>query len=236
MGVQLRDPKIQKILMVGILGLAALYVYFLTDLAPFTFKASARELKGLSDEYQRLSGDLTKARQSVNSLPYLEREYNLLHIKWTEAQRLLPDDQETASFLRALSLLGDQAGVEFVLFRPLAPRPAQYHTEHAVELKVEGGYHEVGAFLGELANMERIVTIADLTIESIKEPDSKNTAVASFVAKTYTQGGTGVPPEQAAEGEKKVGEKKPAVLQVVKDAKKLGQKLAAKQKGAPSDE
>jgi len=232
MGIQINDPKAQKIALGSIVGLAILYVYFLTSLFPFTFKASAAELKDLSTRYEELSRDLTKARQTVNSLPYLEKEFDLVHGKWQSAQMLLPDQEEMASFLRAVALLGDQSGVVFVLFRPLPPQPAQYYTEHPIEVRVEGGYHEIGTFLGELANMERIVTVSDLSIETAKDSPEEKPASASFIAKTYTLGGTGVPPEEV---KPKDGKKGSAGKQI-EAAKEIGKKLKAKQRGETSDE
>jgi type IV pilus assembly protein PilO len=203
MSISLRNPKTQKIIAFCILGLGLLYVYLLTDVVPFTYKAGAAELDDLSADYKKLSSDLTKARQTVNRLPYLEKESRLLHERWNTAQRLLPDQQEVASLLRAITLMGDQSGVAFVLFRPLPPLPAQHHTEHPIEIKVEGGYHELATFLSGLANMERILTVTDLTMEVPKsKTDSGKPAVASFVAKTFTLGGTGVRAEESeAEGE-----------------------------------
>jgi type IV pilus assembly protein PilO len=228
--VQLRDPKTQKLILAGIFGVAILYVYFMTTLVPFTYKATAAELKDLTGQYQQLNHDLTAARQTVNSLPYLEREYSLLHDRWLQAQRLLPAEEETAMMLRAVTLVGDQSGVDFLLFRPLSAQAAQYYTEYPIEVKVEGGYHEIGAFLGELANMERIVTVSDLTIEAPKDADIETPAVAAFIARTYTEGGTGVPPEPVVENEKG-GVKKKA-----DQAAKIGRKLKAKTRGESSDE
>ena len=138
-----------------------------------------------------------------------------------------------SSLLRAVTVLGDQSGVVFVLFRPLPPLPAQYYTEHPVEVKVEGGYHEVGTFLGELANMERIVTVSDLSIETAKDSPENKPAAASFIAKTYTLGGTGVPPEEV---KAKVGKKKKDAGKPVEAAKEIGRKLKSKQRGESSDE
>lgn len=229
MAIQLRDPKTQKLILAGIFGVAVLYVYFMTSLVPFTYKAGAAELKGLTERYQSVNRDLTAARQTVNSLPYLEKEYNLLHERWLQAQRLLPAEEETAVMLRAVTLVGDQSGIDFLLFRPLPAQAAQYYTEYPIEVKVEGGYHEVGAFLGELANMERIVTVSDLTIESPKQADSERPAVASFIAKTYTEGGTGVPPEPQ-------DDEKGSVKKTAEQAAKVGRKLKAKTRGESSDE
>ncbi len=232
MGIQLRNPKAQRIILGSIVGLGVLYVYFMTAWVPFTYKASAAELKDLSGRYEVVSRDLTKARQQVNSLPYLQKEYELVHSKWQSAQALLPDKEEMASLLRAVTLLGDQSGVIFVLFRPLPPSPAQYYTEHPVEVTVEGGYHEIGAFLGELANMQRIVTVSGLSISTAKESPEDKPASASFIAKTYTLGGTGVPPEEVKPKDQKKG-RAGRPVEAVKD---VGNALKAKTRGGGSDE
>lgn len=194
MSISVRDPKVQRIAILIVLGLGILYVYFMTDVAPFTYKAGAAELDELSSQYRKLSSDLTKARQTINSLPYLEKEFNLLHDKWTRAKTLIPTDQETASLLRAVTLLGDQSGVEFLLFKPLPVVPTEHHTEHPVEVKVAGGYHEIGTFMSELANMERILTIRGLKIEEPKRAETDKPAVASFVARTFTLGSSPAAP------------------------------------------
>jgi len=205
MSISLRDPKTQKTMIFSIVGIAVLYVYLLTDVAPFTYRAGASELEELSTRYKRLSSDLTKARQTLKSLPYLEQEFDLLHQQWNRAQRLLPDEQETASLLRAIALLGDQSGIKFLLFRPVSPVPAQYHTEHPIEIEVEGGYHEIATFLSELANMERILNVTGLELRAPKRNESTDSAIASFTAKTYTLGGAGVPPEEGdLQGQKKM--------------------------------
>ncbi len=230
MALQLRDSKTQKIILVTVLGGALLYVYFLTTLFPFTYKAGAAELQELSGRYETLNRDLIKAKQTIHSLAYLEKEHELLTSRWDAAQRLLPDTDETASLLRAMTLLGEQSGVEFLLFRPGGAHPLQYYTEYPVEVKVAGGYHEVGAFLGEVANMERIVTVGGLKLETAgeRENDTKGSAVAAFTATTYTLGGSGVPPEEVASAG--------GSSDKLAEAKEITRKLKAKQRGGSSNE
>jgi type IV pilus assembly protein PilO len=198
MPINASDPRLQKSLLGGILLAGLLYSYFFTTWVPFTYKANAAELKGLETHYLDMSKDLNKARQATHRLPYLEKEYELLHRKWEQSQALLPERQDMAWLLRTITLLGTQAGVEFTLFHPLPSRPAQYHTENPIEIKVVGGYHQIGAFLAEVANLERVIHVDDLEVQTGKEKNSEQPAEASFVASTYTLGGTGVAPEDEA--------------------------------------
>ena len=98
------------------------------------------------------------------------------------------------------------------------PRPQQYYTENPIEITVAGGYHQVGAFLGEVANLDRIINVDNLEIHDEQGEEAERPAEASFVASTYTLGGTGVPPEEA----------KPA-----KEPKKSGKASGPKRETAP---
>lgn len=196
MPLNAKDPRFQKLLL-GLLGLAGLlYCFFFTTWVPFTYKANASQLSALSAQYMSMTKDLNKARQSAHQLSYLEREYELLHRKWEQGQALLPQMVDMAWVLRTLTLMGNQSGVEFTLFRPLPPKPAQYHTENPIEIKAVGGYHQIGAFLAEVANLSRIVNVTNLEITTNKDRIEDQPAAVSFVAVTYTLGGTGVPPGQ----------------------------------------
>lgn len=196
MAINVKDPGFQKAMLGGLFLAAFVYVFVFTELLPITYKANASERGKLEGKYRDISKNLNKARQATHRLPYLEKEYLLLHRKWEQSQALLPETEDQAWNLRTISLLGAQTGVEFTLFRPGTDRPQQYYTEHPIEVSVTGGYHQVGAFLGEMANLDRIVNVDDLEITTAKDRNPDRPASASFVARTYTLGGTGKPPEE----------------------------------------
>jgi type IV pilus assembly protein PilO len=207
MPINPRNPVVQKAILGGLLLSAILYLNFFTRALPFTYKANAAEVSELESTYRELSKDLNKARQATHRLPYLEKEYLLLHQKWEQSRSLLPEEQDMAWCLRTISLLGSQAGVQFTLFRPLPPKPAQYYTEHPIQITVQGGYHEVGAFLGEVANLDRVINVTELDLRVPKDRDTEKPAEAAFVATTYVLGGTGVPPEAESSVSKAASEK-----------------------------
>lgn len=185
--MDVNDPRTIKLFMLGI-GLAGLlYLYFGTSFLPFSHKVQAKELRELNDRYETLSLELNRARQSAKHLPHLEAEYEALQRKWDEANQLLPAEKQIAGLLREISFRGQSCGVEFVLFQPLTPVPGDFYRENPLEIKVEGGYHEIAAFLNELASMTRIVSVRDLEIEQTNaRVKSKHAAKAHFTAVAYT--------------------------------------------------
>jgi type IV pilus assembly protein PilO len=229
MPINPKSPAVQKAILGGLLLAALLYVNFFTRVLPFTYKANAAEVTTLESSYKELSKDLNKARQATHRLPYLEKEYLLLHQKWEQSKSLLPEDQDMAWCLRTISLLGSQAGVQFTLFKPLPPKPAQYYTEHPIEIGVSGGYHEVGTFLSEVANLDRVINVTELDLQTPKARDEDHPVEASFVAVTYVLGGTGVAPEEESAVSKAAADKAKAKRPAP------GKKSAGARKGGSRD-
>lgn len=200
--MDLKSPALQKLLLAILLAGGALGVFYFTHLVPFGFVNSNEKLAALKGDYERKSSELARARASVADLPRFEAEYDQLHQRWELASELLPTDRQLSTMLRKITLAGQQTGVSFVLFRPGGNRPAEYHTELPVQISVQGNYHDVGAFLAELANMRRIVTVSNLKLTSVTK-QGDGTTLADFTASAYSLNTAPTQPAPAANDEKK---------------------------------
>lgn len=196
--MNLRDPKIQKIIIVSLALIAVSYVYFGTSVLPFCYGVRKARITALEAEHTRLAAELEKARQMVGNLAKLEAEYDRLHLQWESAQELLPLEEEMPDLLRKVTTAGNKAGVEFMLFQPKPPVVKDLFKEHPVSVRVRGGYHELGTFLSGLANMSRIVNVTELKVNmasTAKDPKNNKksktdglaeTVVADFTLSAFT--------------------------------------------------
>jgi len=162
--MNLKDPKVQKIMLGAMSVIILSYVYFGTSFLPFNYPVRRAKIEALEKEHAKLSAELEKARKMVGNLARLEAEYQRLHEQWLSAQELLPEEKEMPELLRQVTTAGMKAGVEFSLFEPQSPSPRDFYAEHPVKVHVRGGYHQVGIFLSRLANMPRIVNVAKLEL------------------------------------------------------------------------
>jgi type IV pilus assembly protein PilO len=196
--MNLKDPKIQRI-MLGVMSVIILsYVYFGTSFLPFNYPVRKAKIEALEKENAKLNAELEKARKMVGNLARLEAEYERLHDQWLSAQELLPEAKEMPDLLRQVTTAGNKAGVQFALFEPQPPAPKEFFAVHPVKVKVRGNYHQVGIFLSRLANMPRIVNVSKLELTSYdgkktkgKGGDSRavrnmNTVEAQFTMSAYT--------------------------------------------------
>lgn len=184
--MDLKDPKTQKMILVGLGTAALVYFYVFADFVPFNFKARSKEIATLKDEYTKKSNELTKAQQLVNRLPELKKEFALLNQRWEVAQELLPSQKEVASLLRKVTIAGQEAGVKFLLFKPGTANPQTYFTENPVQVSVTGGFHRAGTFLSEIAELSRLVNVSQLKLKGFDKGDLDDTVQADFVATAYT--------------------------------------------------
>ncbi len=85
------------------------------------------------------------------------------------------------------ALLSDinQAGLgrslQFDLFRPGQVAVKEYYAELPIAIKVNGRYHDIGAFASDIANLSRIVTLNNLSIA----PKPDGTLILDATAKTF---------------------------------------------------
>ena len=186
MALALKDPKTQKLVLIGLGTAALVYLYVFADFVPFNYKARSREISTLKAEYTQKANELSKAQQLVNRLPELKREFALLNQRWAIAQELLPTQKEVASLLRKVTLAGQEAGVKFVLFKPGEPKAQTYFTENPVQVTVTGGFHRAGTFFGEIAELSRLVNVSQLKFKGFDKGDADDTVTADFIATAYT--------------------------------------------------
>ena len=192
-GIDLKNTGVLRLALCVVFAVSILLFFFFSHFLPINYPVQQEKLNALKADFEKKSTELARARQSVADLPRFEAEYEQLHERWTVAQELLPSDHEVAGLMRKITLAGQQAGVQFVLFKPNALQVSEHYSALPVDIQVAGDYHQVGSFLAELSNMRRIVTVSNLRIESNTKPDKMYTTQASLTASAYCLNTASVP-------------------------------------------
>ncbi|MCA9753017.1 MAG: type 4a pilus biogenesis protein PilO [Gemmatimonadetes bacterium] len=169
--IDFKDQNVQIAGLVIFVSLVIVYVFFFSAMLPFGFKARGEEIARLETEYEKLSADLMKAKQTASRLPQVKAEYEALATKWEEAKTLLPTEKEMAELLSQVTVAGQRSGVDFLNFEPKAPVAREIYLENPIDVKVQGGYHEIGLFLGRMSNLPRIVNVKSIDLKNVTNPD-----------------------------------------------------------------
>jgi len=130
----------------------------------------------LKDEYKQ------KLQQAIN-LDALRKQKELVAQYVQALEKQLPSRAEMDALLSDINQAGLGRGLQFELFKPGQVAAKQYYAELPIDVRVVGGYHDIGAFTSDIANLPRIVTLNNLDIKV----DDKNPGRLSLnaVAKTF---------------------------------------------------
>ncbi len=157
-------PASVKACLILLLALALFGSAYLLVLRGLQQREGGLELEaaGLRAELQRLTtsaAELARYREWArqNEAPYMRM------------LRQLPYESEIPALMDEISTLGLVGGLEFKSIELPDEREARHYVEQPMEIRLAGAYHDIGAFLGGLASLDRIVSSHDFSLAAMLE-------------------------------------------------------------------
>jgi type IV pilus assembly protein PilO len=189
-------PRNLLFVFVCVAVIAGLWFAWLKSVDEELLAEQARELT-LREEYRK------KLVQAVN-LDALKKQLEQVQQYVSQLEKQLPSKAEMDALLSDINQAGLGRSLQFELFRPGQVSVKEYYAELPISVKVTGGYHDIGLFAADIANLSRIVTLNNLSIVPIKDRDGFLTL--ECVAKTFRY----LDQEEIAMQQKTAAGKKPA--------------------------
>jgi type IV pilus assembly protein PilO len=106
---------------------------------------------------------LDKKRQAVNLDLYIEQLAEIDR-SFGALLKQLPNKSEVEALLIEVNQAGLGRGLQFDLFRPGGEQIKEFYAELPITVKINGGYHDFGAFAADIAKLPRIVTLNNIAI------------------------------------------------------------------------
>jgi type IV pilus assembly protein PilO len=124
-----------------------------------------------------------------------ERRLTRYRDQLVQVEGLIPSSEELPDLLDAISAEAQRTGVDLALIQPVGATAEQFYTRRTYDLAVLGTYHQIGAFLTEIASLRRIITPINLNL-SVRSEEAGGVPrlEAKFAIETYIL----PPPDQAA--------------------------------------
>lgn len=154
-------PKLVVLLSLFVVILLAGW-WFLWNDQLIELETKQREEETLKQQY------LEKKRQAVNldlyiqQLAEIDRSFGAL-------LKQLPNKSEIEALLIEVNQAGLGRGLQFELFRPGQEQIKDFYAELPISVKINGSYHDFGAFAADIAKLPRIVTLNNIAIAPVKE-------------------------------------------------------------------
>ena len=132
----------------------------------YIFKDKLHQLDKLNQEYDQLTSQINHERRLAKNLDRVKEAVKELDIKLQMALKELPDSREISELLSSISNLARNAGLEVALFKPNPENLRDFYAEVPVSISVAGTYHQVATFFDEVAQLDRIVNINQIAMQS----------------------------------------------------------------------
>ena len=152
------DKKIIIIIFALVIILPTVAFYFLY------YTEKTKEIKGLEGREASLRQEITTAKAIAAKLDEHLAEMEETKRLFAEASILLPQKKEIPSLLTNISALGTNSGLNMATFAPGGERRQEFYAEIPVSIKVDGPYHNIGTFLYEVSQLDRIVSAINISL------------------------------------------------------------------------
>ena len=171
-------PKALLLLLIAALVVGALWWFWLRKVD--------EQLKGEQSREDVLKRDYTTKVQKAVSLEELKKQREQVQQYVSLLEKQLPSKSEIDALLSDINQAGLGRSLQFELFRPGGLDVKEYYAELPIAIKLAGGYHDMGAFAGDIANLSRIVTLNNMQIvPKIGGGAGDDSLAMDVTAKTY---------------------------------------------------
>jgi type IV pilus assembly protein PilO len=162
------------VLIVLVLGAAYLAV----------FSSIREEIEQARLQEEQLRQTYIDKKRQASNLAALENQLKQIEISFGTLLKQLPTKSEMDSLLTEINQAGIGRGLQFELFRPAAEVKTDQMAELPIQIRLTGTYNELAAFVTDVSQLSRIVTISDISLTPVGEAKS-NRLVMMATAKTY---------------------------------------------------
>jgi type IV pilus assembly protein PilO len=176
-GLQGRHPGLWP-LVPRVALLAGLFAGVLTLAWASYWRTQIEELEaGQAREEQLKAQYLDKLKMAVNLEALLAQKQQVsAYVHQLEKQ--LPSKAEMAALLQDITQAAVGRGLQFDKFKPGQVVLKEFYAELPINIKVSGGYHELGGFTSDISNLARIVTLNNMNIQTDKNGQLSMEAIA----------------------------------------------------------
>lgn len=135
----------------------------------FDWRGGMDALGAAKQKETELRGAFTaKKNQAVNLEAYTKQRADIEQA-FGALLKQLPNKQEMDALITDVNQAGLGRGLQFELFKPEGESVSEFYASTPIRVKVTGGYHDIAAFVSDVAKLSRIVTLHDIAMEPAKD-------------------------------------------------------------------
>ena len=143
----------------------------------------------LKAQEKTLRADFESKQRQVFNLVEYRQQLQIMNERFASMLKKLPAKNEMPGLLEEISKTGVTSGLKFELFAPQPEITHDFYVELPIKIAVVGSYFQLAIFLSRVAEMDRIVTLHEFSVEGVTSKEHKlvsvDELVMSITAKIY---------------------------------------------------
>ena len=154
--------------------------------AAFWFLAYSPKRTAYTNAKQQLSQKINRRQELKNlkeSQTQVRDKVQKLRAQIQLAEDKLPSTAQLPNLLKHIHDKAKTAGLEILNFKRQSYREKKYYVEIPVQMELDGTYGELLSFVQYVGNMNRIVTLSNLSLK--RKENSRGELVVTLLATTY---------------------------------------------------
>jgi type IV pilus assembly protein PilO len=148
-------------------------------------KGAQEAIDAQRSQLATLQAQVERGRAAERRLPEFRRELASLQAQMDRLRMVLPDERDVADLLRRVQGMATQSSLTILGFTPKPVNRKTIYVEWPIGLKLEGTYHDLGAFLERISKFPRIIIVGELKVKAIEKPQNGATITAEAIATTF---------------------------------------------------
>jgi type IV pilus assembly protein PilO len=168
-------------------GAAALCFLLISVVCCYTLVWTSQQpvLEQYSNEESALRQEMTNKHSKATNLGLYREQLADIEKSFGALLRQLPSKTEVDNLLVDISQTGLASGLEEKLIQPLPEVKQDFYAERPIRIRLNGSYHQLGAFVSGIAALGRIVTIHNVEIVQQPGSTSYDNLQMEMTARTY---------------------------------------------------
>ncbi len=138
------------------------------------------EMEKVQGQIKKLKKNIKKNKKTAAKLEKRKKELKSKKNEFAYAKQLLPQDaQALERLLASFEKLGNDQGVDFLLFKPGGEKKQNFYAQRQVQLKLKGTFYNLMRYFDRLSRLDRLVGLESIRFSPQGQKGERNDMLLS---------------------------------------------------------
>ncbi|RKZ29795.1 hypothetical protein DRQ36_07565 [bacterium] len=176
--INIKDPRVQKVIGGVVILFIMVGIWHMQIYGPNKEAISKKR-----ESIEQLNLKLQTAKMNAGKLAEIQKEMEEAFVKYKLLEKLMPAERDVPDFLNKLNIASRENNVKVINIDLEPSEVREFYIADPYRIEFKGNYHDLGAFLEDIANLPFIATAKNVNLK--KTDKATGTISASLTIISY---------------------------------------------------